>query len=93
MRIIGEFDLDQIKVTVFVMNERLSVKYENNLLEQTYKFRDGSGIRTVEDVKKYSEGETIKEIKLAFEKMGTIRLHGIQNLNIDSDTDKFDEII
>jgi hypothetical protein len=93
MRIIGEFDIDQIKVTVFIMNERLSVKYEYNLLEQTYKFRDGSGIRTVEDVKKYSEGETIKEIKIIFDKMGSIRLQGIQKINLNTETEKFVDIL
>jgi hypothetical protein len=92
MRIIGEFDLDQIKVTVFSMNERISVKYEYNLLEQTYKFRDGSGIRTVENVKAYSSGDTIQAIKQTFDLMAALRMKGLVNLQkLDNET--FDEIL
>jgi hypothetical protein len=54
MRVIGEFDLGAVKASVFKMNERLSVKYEYQLMEQIYKFRDGSGIRSVEDIQKFS---------------------------------------
>lgn len=92
MRIIGEFDLDQIKVTVFKMNERISVKYEYNLLEQTYKFRDGSGIQTVEDVRQYSDGEVIKKINHIFSEMANLRMTGISQLH-QLNEDEFDEII
>lgn len=92
MRIIGEFDLDQIKVTVFKMNERISVKYEFNLLEQTYKFRDGSGIQSVEDVKQYSDGEVIQKINHIFSEMANLRMTGISQLH-QLNEDEFDEII
>ncbi len=41
MRVVSEWNYKQLKVTVFHMNEKYSVKLEENLLEQTYKFRDG----------------------------------------------------
>ena len=40
MRIIDEFNADDVKVTVFKMNDKISIKFEYNLLEQIYKFRD-----------------------------------------------------
>lgn len=43
MRIIDEINRGDLKVTVFRMNERLSVKFEKDLTEIVYKFRDGSG--------------------------------------------------
>lgn len=43
MRIIDEINRGEMKVTVFKMNERLSVKFERDLTEVIYKFRDGSG--------------------------------------------------
>jgi len=41
MRVVDEWTKDKLRVTVFMMNGRYSIKVENNLLEQTYKFRDG----------------------------------------------------
>ena len=43
MRINDEINRGEMKVTVFKMNERLSVKFERDLTEVIYKFRDGSG--------------------------------------------------
>ncbi len=77
MRIIGEFDQDAIKVTVFKMNERVSVKYEYNLMEQTYKFRDGSGIDNFEDVKKFSNDRMIEDVMNIFQSMEKAKLEGL----------------
>jgi hypothetical protein len=44
MRIIDEINRGELKITVFKMNDRLSVKFERELTEMIYKFRDGSGI-------------------------------------------------
>lgn len=41
MRIVSEWNHKSLKVTVFHMNGKYSIKVEDNLLEQTYKFRDG----------------------------------------------------
>ena len=41
MRIVDEWNKGSIKVTVFHMNGRYSLKLEDDLMEQTYKFRDG----------------------------------------------------
>ncbi len=84
MRIIGEFDHDAIKVTVFKMNEKISVKYEYNLMEQTYKFRDGSGIDTLEDVKRFSNDTVVAHIKSIFIDMEKAKLSGLKDsLSID----------
>ena len=50
MRIIGYLEHPNLKITVFKMANKLSVKFENSLYEQTYKFRDGQGGETLEDV-------------------------------------------
>ncbi|MBL0098656.1 MAG: hypothetical protein IPP49_00200 [Saprospiraceae bacterium] len=94
MRIIGEFDLDQIKVTVFKMNERVSVKFEFNLLEQVYKFRDGSGINTTEDIKKLCTEEFSVNIKQIFSQMADARATALLSMQgMDGDENTFDVII
>jgi hypothetical protein len=73
MRIIGEFDSSNVKVTVFSMNGRISVKFERDLMEQTYKFRDGSPVRTLEDVQQYCSLETMEAVNRIFEQMHEVR--------------------
>lgn len=91
MRVIGEFVVGDIKVSVFKYNERISVKYEKYLLEQVYKFRDGSNIRNVNDVMKFSE--TIEnKLNVIFDSMAQLRTDRIMELN-GNDLDDFDEII
>ena len=91
MRIIGEFTLGEIKVSIFKYNERVSVKYEKYLLEQIYKFRDGSNIRNVNDVMKFSE--TIEgSLNDIFESMVKLRTNRLMELNGQNEDD-FDEII
>ncbi len=41
MRTVDEWTEQDMRVTVFMMNGRYSIKVEKNLLEQTLKFRDG----------------------------------------------------
>ena len=91
MRIIGEFDIDQIKVTIFKMNEKLSVKFEYNLLEQTYKFRDGSGINSIDDVKMFCDSGAIARIKNIFEEMAGTRSSSV--ISIHPTSREFDIII
>ena len=91
MRVIGEFALGDIKVSVFKYNERISVKYEKYILEQVYKFRDGTNIRSVDDVMKFSE--TIQaRLDAIFDEMAKLRSDRLQELD-GNGLDDFDEII
>ena len=92
MRIIGEFDIDNFKITVFKMNERISIKFETNLLEQTYKFRDGSAINNMEDVKRFCSPDTIEKLTESFANMASIRSTSLMSM-FESEEDMFDEII
>jgi hypothetical protein len=53
MRIIDEINRGLLKITIFKMNEKISMKFEKNSNEITIKFRDGSGVDEDEDVKKF----------------------------------------
>ena len=92
MRTIGEFDAENIKITAFSMNERISIKFEYNLLEQTYKFRDGSGINTLADVQKFCSEKTINAVKETFTTMANTRSIAIVDMN-SNEEEVFEEII
>ncbi len=92
MRIIGETEVQGIKLTVFKMNERVSVKFEYNLLEQTYKFRDGSGINNTDDVLKFCSEKVVEGIIAMFSEMSNLRTLGIKGM-IQDEAEGFEEII
>ena len=93
MRIIDEFNAGDIKVTVFKMNDKISIKFEYNLLEQIYKFRDGSGITSPEMVKKFCNEETILDIKFIFNQMSQNRSKSLTKLFEVNKDEHFDTII
>lgn len=52
MRIIGNIEHPILKITVFKMENRFSVKFESGLYEQTYKFRSSDAVQRLEDIQK-----------------------------------------
>lgn len=92
MRIIGEFDAGDIKVTVFKMNERISIKFEKNLLEQTYKFRDGSAVSTLQEAQTFCSQQAIDDINKIFDTMAAARSNSLHSM-IENQEEKFDVII
>ncbi len=55
MRIEGYIEHPIMKITVFKMDNRFSVKFETNHYEQTYKLRTGDLLNTLEDVKSWAD--------------------------------------
>ena len=80
MRIVGEVDHPKYKITIFKMNERLSVKIEDRLLEQIYKFRDGSGIEKPAHVEKLLTPSFIDAVEANFDAMRRTYQLGIDDM-------------
>lgn len=81
MRIVGEIVHPSYKITIFKMNERLSVKIEDKLLEQIYKFRDGMGVYTPDDVEAFLTDGFMKEVDETFVRMRSSLLRGLEKKN------------
>jgi len=69
MRIIGYIEHPAMKITVFKMDNRLSVKFETGLQEQTYKFREGDSIESLEDVQRVVDEVLLNEVLELFKQM------------------------
>lgn len=69
MRIIGDIPHPSFKITVFQMDNRLSVKFESGLNEQTFKFRTNDGLQNFEDVKRLVDEDLMKEVTANFGNM------------------------
>jgi len=90
MRIIAEIPHPELKITVFQMNGKLSLKLEKNLLEQTYKFRDGSGVNALADIEALLTEDFLSKVHSIFSDMAANRMDGLMSAHPE---DEFDTII
>ncbi len=92
MRIIGHIEHPSLKVTIFKMDNKLSVKFENSLYEQTYKFRDGQGIDSVEAVQALVDDTFLEGIQQNFMAMHRLNQEASGRRNNASE-EEFERII
>lgn len=69
MRIIGQIEHPTLKITVFKMDNKLSVKFETGLYEQTFKFRESEELRGFEDMQKVVDQPFINFVLDEFSRM------------------------
>lgn len=61
MRIVGNIPHPLMKITVFVMNMKYSVKLEMGAMEQTFKIRESELVQTSEDISLLLDDTFIEE--------------------------------
>jgi hypothetical protein len=92
MRIAGYIDHPILKITIFQMENRFSVKFEDPHLEQTYKFRQGPGLESVADIKRLIDASFMNKV---IEQMRTMRKLQVDTLRrrTEEAEDEFDDIL
>ena len=93
MRIIGEIEHPELKITVFKNGNRFSVKFEDGSVEQTYKFDDGQNIEHLGDVKRQIDAVFLQKIENGITAMQIARLETLQRNSLGTEADEFEEII
>ena len=93
MRIIGHIEHPQLKVTLFKMDNKFSVKLESGVYEQTYKFRQSKDLETTEDLKKLIDPEFIESVLLEINRMHQIRTKAFNRYLPATEADEFETII
>ena len=93
MRIIGEIPHDFMKITVFKMNNKLSIKFEHDLLEQIIKFRAGSPVCDLETAKAFVTNNLNQIIVSNMEKLSVYRGEVLNKMNKENQGMGFPEII
>jgi hypothetical protein len=91
MRIAKELNHRGYKVTIMVMNGKYNIKVEKDLLEQTYKFRQGSGMDTLDRVIAALSDSFYDGLDPLFTEMSKIRKETI--LDNGRGENEFEEII
>ena len=90
MRILGEIPNKTYKITVFRSNNRLMLKLERGLLEQTYKMREAENLGSFQDLEPLVTPSFLQKVDHIFRVMEANRLNLLSNL---PDEDEFDDII
>lgn len=69
MRIIDEVPHPTYKITIFKHEDRWMLKIEHHLLAQSYKYRDGMNVNSVDDIRALLTKEFYKKVEDIFAMM------------------------
>ena len=92
MRIVGDIPHPKMKITIFKMNDKLSVKFETGLVEHIMKFRDGSPLHDLSALKAALKPDSLNEVFQNLRVDVEFRAQLEKKAIIDIE-DQFDEII
>ncbi len=93
MRIIGHIGHSILKITVFKTDNKFSVKFESNLFEQTYKFRESDRIASLEDIQRLVDDDFIDSVLEIFKNMNSLKNKAMQRNSPEIEGDDFEEIV
>ncbi len=92
MRIVGDIPHPTLKITIFLHDSKYAVKFEAGLYEQTYKFRSGDDVSSIEDIKAIVDDTFIKQVQATLPLMHQHKLEALGRRKEETE-DEFDVII
>jgi hypothetical protein len=92
MRIIGTIPHQTYKVSVFVNDGRWSVHFDNGLLSQIYKFRDGEGVGSLDQAQQWVDEALLAKVQAIFAQMSQNRHEAVGRME-PAGEDEFPKII
>jgi len=93
MRIVGYIEHPSLKITVFQMDNKMSIKFETGMYEQTYKFRNMDELKSMEDLKKLVSGDFVNNVLQEFQRMHKIKNDALEVFLPQEEDEEFEEII
>ena len=93
MRIIGQIEHPDLKITVFKSDNRISVKFENEGYEQIFKLGADERLNTVESIQKWSDSAFLDEVLARMQQMHHSRLSAMVRTFPPETASEFEEII
>ena len=79
MRVVKEFTVEEIRVSIFSWNNKYLIKFESGPLEQTYKVPEMEVLDEA-DLDGFCEGLFFEGVKNRFKEMGQSLYNQMQNL-------------
>jgi len=92
MRIVGHIEHPEMKITLFKMDNKYSIKFERGLFEQTYKFREGNVIQSIGDIRSLVDMSFLDSVQKILKEMEKTSQGALNKLQTDINSE-FDEII
>ncbi|MFK8103799.1 MAG: hypothetical protein AB8G15_14790 [Saprospiraceae bacterium] len=93
MRIIGHLEHSSMKITVFQMDNKYSVKFETSLYEQTYKFRQSEELQGLAAIETLVDDQFQAQVLEQFQQLHRIKSEGLGRFLSAQEEEEFDEII
>ncbi len=93
MRIIGDIPHPSLKISVFKSDNRISVKFENALYEQTFKFGTDDRVSNVETARQWTDAALLAEVQVNFQRMHQARMAAFERCFPVEQEIIFEEII
>jgi len=79
MRVVNEFVLEEIRISVFSWNNKYIIKYEFGPLEQTFKVSE-MDILEESELEAFWKGDFFEKVRIRFEEMGKTFRAQLENL-------------
>ncbi len=93
MRIEGYIEHPNMKITIFKMDNKTSIKFETGMYEQTYKFREMEHLNNMEKIKELVNEEFTNNVLAEFQKMHQFKNSALSNFLPKEEEEEFEEII
>lgn len=93
MRIVGEIPHSTYKITVFQMNNKFTIQFEDGQQSQLYKVPDVAYLKNFNQVKELVDGAFLNEIDKIFMFMSTAKKSAVDQIVNRSIENEFDNII
>lgn len=93
MRIIGHIEHPVLKITIFKMDNKLSVKFESGQFEQTYKFRESEELSDFESMQKLVDEHFTEFVMEELERMHRAKNAALGRFLPKAGAQGFEEII
>lgn len=93
MRIVGEIPHSTYKITVFAMNNKFSIQFEDGEQSQIYKVPDVAYLKNFNEVQQLVDGAFLNEVDKIFMFMSTAKRSAVDQIVNRSIEDEFDNII
>ena len=93
MRVLGNIEHPRMKITVFKMDSKLSIKFENPHSEISFKLKDNPMVNDFDSAKAWIDQSFLKEAEDQLSLMHTMALNAFKRRGAAATADDFDEII
>lgn len=93
MRILKEIDQAGMKISFFSLHNKITVKFEMDLVEIIFKFRDGSGVDSVEDAENFLDESFLAEMHQSLAELSEKRYKRWQSWHAHGQKDQEFEVI